>query len=282
MVSPADSFAVLAALALALASWPTPSVAARSRLVRLCPPVAEAEPEVAEQMRVGRRPLLFAGAAGLALFAAVPSLAGGMIAALLSVGSYFLLWSSDFRRRASAGGVNLTSISMLRWSGAPAGSAARADPRLASAIDLLAVCLRAGMPASSALRAVATVVAGRSEVADGADEGIDPAAVVFARVAAASELGSDPASAWERWIGHPVYGPLARALVVTGESGSAVAARLEGVANQLRTAAQQRATVGVQRAGVALMAPLGLCFLPAFVCLGVGPVVVGIAGQVFG
>ncbi|MDQ3055153.1 MAG: type II secretion system protein F, partial [Actinomycetota bacterium] len=37
-----------------------------------------------------------------------------------------------------------------------------------------------------------------------------------------------------------------------------------------------------QRAGVALMAPLGLCFLPAFVCLGVVPVVVGIASRVFG
>jgi hypothetical protein len=30
------------------------------------------------------------------------------------------------------------------------------------------------------------------------------------------------------------------------------------------------------------MAPLGLCFLPAFVCLGVVPVVVGIAKGVFG
>jgi hypothetical protein len=30
---------------------------------------------------------------------------------------------------------------------------------------------------------------------------------------------------------------------------------------------------------VLITAPLGLCFLPAFVCLGIVPVVVGLAGQ---
>jgi len=30
---------------------------------------------------------------------------------------------------------------------------------------------------------------------------------------------------------------------------------------------------------VVITAPLGLCFLPAFVCLGVLPVVAGLAGQ---
>jgi hypothetical protein len=29
------------------------------------------------------------------------------------------------------------------------------------------------------------------------------------------------------------------------------------------------------------MAPLGLCFLPAFVCLGVVPTVIGLAGGAF-
>ena len=105
---------------------------------------------------------------------------------------------------------------------------------------------------------------------------------MLARVAAACELGSEPAAAWQDWLGHPVYGRLARALVVTGESGSAVAGRLETVAQQLRTAEGQQTMARAQRAGVLLMAPLGLCFLPAFVCLGVVPVVVGIAGRVFG
>ena len=105
--------------------------------------------------------------------------------------------------------------------------------------------------------------------------------LVLGRVGAASELGSEPATAWREWVGHPAYGPLARALIVTGESGSAVADRLDSVSKQLRDAARHQAIARAQRVGVALMAPLGLCFLPAFVCLGVVPVVVGIAGQVF-
>jgi hypothetical protein len=38
----------------------------------------------------------------------------------------------------------------------------------------------------------------------------------------------------------------------------------------------------VRRAGVWVLAPLGLCFLPAFVCLGVVPLVLGIAEGVLG
>jgi pilus assembly protein TadC len=37
-----------------------------------------------------------------------------------------------------------------------------------------------------------------------------------------------------------------------------------------------------ERVGVWTLLPLGCCFLPAFVCLGVLPVVLGVAGQVLG
>ena len=36
-----------------------------------------------------------------------------------------------------------------------------------------------------------------------------------------------------------------------------------------------------QRAGIGVLAPLGLCFLPAFVCIGVVPIIVGLAGDIF-
>ncbi len=42
------------------------------------------------------------------------------------------------------------------------------------------------------------------------------------------------------------------------------------------------AVTGGGRAGVLIAGPLGLCFLPAFVLLGVVPVVAGLAGEVFG
>jgi pilus assembly protein TadC len=45
----------------------------------------------------------------------------------------------------------------------------------------------------------------------------------------------------------------------------------------LRSEADAVATARAERAAVMVAGPLGLCFLPAFVCLGVLPVVVGLA-----
>ncbi len=39
---------------------------------------------------------------------------------------------------------------------------------------------------------------------------------------------------------------------------------------------------GAERAGVLIAGPLGLCFLPAFLCLGIVPVVLGLAGRLLG
>jgi pilus assembly protein TadC len=49
-----------------------------------------------------------------------------------------------------------------------------------------------------------------------------------------------------------------------------------------RSAACAAAEAAARRAGVWVLAPLGACFLPAFLCLGVVPLVLGIAGDVFG
>ena len=42
------------------------------------------------------------------------------------------------------------------------------------------------------------------------------------------------------------------------------------------------AAATAERAAVVIAGPLGLCFLPAFVCLGLVPAVAGLAAQVFG
>jgi hypothetical protein len=44
----------------------------------------------------------------------------------------------------------------------------------------------------------------------------------------------------------------------------------------------REAEAAIRRAGVWVLAPLGACFLPAFVCLGVAPLVLGIAADVVG
>jgi pilus assembly protein TadC len=51
------------------------------------------------------------------------------------------------------------------------------------------------------------------------------------------------------------------------------------LAAEVRATAGDAAEAHAQRASVLITAPLGLCFLPAFLCLGVVPVVVGLAAQ---
>ena len=57
---------------------------------------------------------------------------------------------------------------------------------------------------------------------------------------------------------------------------------LRRLADDARVTGRADTAAAVQRAGVWVLAPLGLCFLPAFLCLGVAPLVLGIAADVFG
>jgi pilus assembly protein TadC len=71
-------------------------------------------------------------------------------------------------------------------------------------------------------------------------------------------------------------------MVRAGESGASVVPALVSLASDTRSSARALVEAEVRRAGVWVLAPLGLCFLPAFVCLGVVPLVLGIAGDVLG
>jgi len=64
-------------------------------------------------------------------------------------------------------------------------------------------------------------------------------------------------------------------------SGSAFASGVADLAEQSRRDAIHAAQSAAERASVLIAGPLGLCFLPAFVCLGIVPVVAGLAGDVF-
>ncbi len=135
------------------------------------------------------------------------------------------------------------------------------------ACDLLAVCLAAGVPLPGALAAVAGAVGGAL-------------GVELERVAGMARLGADPGRAWQ---GAPVaLEPLARTVRRSETSGARAAPALHALAADLRGSTRAATDAAVRRAGVWILAPLGLCFLPAFVCLGVVPLVIGIAGDVLG
>jgi pilus assembly protein TadC len=166
------------------------------------------------------------------------------------------------------GGVVLGVATLLgarRWVRGP--GAAPAEPlRLAGAWDLLAACLRAGLPVATATGCVAQHL-------PAADAG------ALHTVAGLLAVGADPVQAWEPALAVPSVAPLARAARRTARSGAAMADAVTALAADLRATAADTAAERAQRAGVLITGPLGLCFLPAFFCLGVLPVVIGLAGQ---
>jgi Flp pilus assembly protein TadB len=147
--------------------------------------------------------------------------------------------------------------------------AASPDAGLPLALDLTAAGLRSGRSLSVALALAARGVS-------------SPVAEVLTRAAALDRLGAPPG---EVWSGLPRDGPLgelARVATRSAASGLKLAAGLERLAAELRADRAAAAAVRAHRAAVWAVAPLAACFLPSFVCLGVIPVVVGVARQVIG
>ncbi|MGO4445399.1 type II secretion system F family protein [Mycobacterium sp. 2YAF39] len=159
----------------------------------------------------------------------------------------------------------------LRAEVRPAGSAvSAADPlAVASTLEVLAACLRSGMAVSTA--AAATAPSAPPELAR-----------ILTRAADLLALGADPASAWSDAT-HHVSGEAEALLRLARRSASSGAALAQGVAElatQARDGAADAARAAAERASVLIAGPLGLCYLPAFVCLGIVPVVAGLAGDV--
>jgi Flp pilus assembly protein TadB len=139
---------------------------------------------------------------------------------------------------------------------------ARLEATLPQVVDLLSTCLAAGASPSGAIARVLPVV-------DGA-MGEELSSFV-----GRLELGADPASVWSSMGTHPQLGPLGRTLRRSAETGSSVADALTGLSAELR--AQRRAAMEARARTVEVKAalPLGLCLLPAFVLIGIVPMVAG-------
>ncbi|MEB4207548.1 type II secretion system F family protein [Mycobacterium sp. 94-17] len=147
------------------------------------------------------------------------------------------------------------------------------DPlAVASCLDVLAVCLGAGMAVSTAAAAAAPSAPPNL-------------AKVLRRAADLLALGADPAVAWSvpsrpRKDADPQIDALLRLARRSASSGAALVGGVTELAEESRHDAAHAAAAAAERAGVLIAGPLGLCFLPAFVCLGIVPVVAGLAGDV--
>lgn len=136
----------------------------------------------------------------------------------------------------------------------------------AAALDVMAACLSAGLPLSQAMAAAA--------------DGVSPElAEPLRRCSARLSVGAR--SAWEALSDTPALVPLATAGRRAAESGTSLADALADTATTYREQAHDAARAVAERAGVLIAGPLALCFLPAFVVLGLIPTIAGLADEMF-
>ena len=242
-----------------LVGWLTRGLAAtrRERALRrritglLAPEPAPPAPRHAEVLSTVRPwlPLLGPVGAGWALIGGV----AGVLVGLMGAGALWR-WSA---RRSAAG-----------TSAADAATAA-ASRQLPLAADLLAACIAAGASPVTAARAVGDALGG-------------PVGDALGRGAAEVRLGGEPDGAWRGLAAVPGADGLVRLLERAGESGAPAAAPVARFAAECRAERARHATTAARRAAVTITAPVGLCFLPAFLVVGVVPVVLGLGVGVFG
>lgn len=129
-------------------------------------------------------------------------------------------------------------------------------------VDLMAGCLAVGASPDAAL----------ARVAAASDA---PMREELLAVVARLRLGTDPATVWAELSGHTELGPLGRALARAVRTGASVAEAMARLAEDLRRTSRTEVESRARAVAVKAAAPLGLCLLPAFVLVGVVPLVAG-------
>ncbi len=146
---------------------------------------------------------------------------------------------------------------------------ARPDPsaaELPQVLELMAVCLDAGAPLNHAVATVRSLSPPAS-------------AAVLARVISDLDVGRDPSDAWRGLARHPTWGPVALDLARSLRSGSGMAEGLRVHADEARRRRRDAAMRSARGVGVKSVQPLVVCFLPAFVLLGVVPLIASLLEQ---
>lgn len=158
---------------------------------------------------------------------------------------------------------------MRLWRGRAAREDTRLREQLPDALGFLAAVLEAGAPVGAAVRTVAEVSP-------------EPTRALLTRTAAASGLGLEEGGAWASLAGHPVWGRVARDIARSARSGTALVEALRAHAERARQAERDRAIKEARTVGVRSVLPLMVCFLPAFVLIGVVPIIVGLLQDLIG
>lgn len=228
-------------------------LAAAAALVLAPPPIdrlaTRAEPHADRAERSTGLPYLASAALGLALLALIGGVAGAIVGALAAAVAFRFLRGLD-----DGGAAERTEVL--------AGQA----PDVA---DMLAACVASGAGLERATREVADAVG-------------SPADQLLAAAAAHMAMGAPPVEAWATLASHEATAPIARTVIRSLDSGAPMADALSSCAGELRDIRRARVEALAQAVAVKAVAPLGLCFLPAFLLMGVVPLVAGLISRTVG
>jgi hypothetical protein len=154
---------------------------------------------------------------------------------------------------------------------------AEADRLVPLATDLLAACLASGATPARAAEAVAAAIRPAGHLLTAADAAAFEVASRFQEVAALLRLGGNPVTSWRPLGAEPGLAPVATAAARACLTGAPPAEAVGWAADDLRATRHARGTAAARQAGVRAVAPLTGCFLPAFLLLGVIPIMIGLA-----
>lgn len=190
-----------------------------------------------------RHRLLWSALAGAAALVFLSGVAGAVGGVLVAVGTWVLVG------RAEPAHVRARRAAVRR--------------DLPYVVALLAATLRSGAAPGDGVAQVCAALPG-------------PATDRLAGAAARLSLGLDPAQVWSGLGDDPQLAGLGRTLARAHETGAPVGAAVEQLADELSRAQRADTEERARAVGVRAAVPLGLCLLPAFVLIGIVPLVVAL------
>ena len=190
-------------------------------------------------------------------------------------------WAATAVGVAAAAGVLLVVPGWLALAALPAGLVAwrrasgletaaarrrreRVERELPHVVDLVRALVAAGAAPAGALSSVCRVVSAET-------------AAELRPWVGRLTLGSDPVAVWAELARHPQLGRLGTTLHRASVSGAPVTEALRRLSDDLRATRRADVQRRVRQVEVRAAAPLGACLLPAFVLVGVVPLVAGAA-----
>lgn len=180
------------------------------------------------------------------------------------LGLVLLGWPTGLVVGLLAAPIARTAVGRLE-SGADRARSEAAHRQLPPALDLVSACLEAGRPPGLALK-----LAGEATP--------DPLGADLSALAHRVSVAGDLSTALQ-----DVAGPLralARALRRAEQSGIPISDVVVAVAGDVNRERVARRREAARRVGVRTAAPLGICFMPSFLLIGVVPTIVATASTI--